>query len=251
MPWWLWAKRPLRFYFSLISCTTREKHTSLRKGYESECLAKTFSTKVAQNHRMGWVGRDLSRPSNPTPLQWAGPSSPGSGCTEPCPTWPGMFPGMGHRPPLWATCVRVSPPSWLKISSLYPVWIYSLLVKNHHPLSCHNRPCYKIIHSLSCFSQKKEKPIMLLKKPINNLPNFWSTLSKHFSISDTYFLGKGKGERKKERGKGKPPFHAFFQSGSRRPDPTAKKCNESASLFLKPGLVALLISSPRRWQRFK
>ena len=64
----------------------------------------------SQNHRTLWVGRDLWRPSSPSPLQWAGTASAGSGCWEPRPTWPGMFPGMGHRPPLWAACARVSPP---------------------------------------------------------------------------------------------------------------------------------------------
>jgi len=41
------------------------------------------------------ITKDLQRPSSPTPLQWAGTSSPGSGCSEPRPTWPGMVPGMG------------------------------------------------------------------------------------------------------------------------------------------------------------
>ena len=49
---------------------------------------------------------------SPTPLQWAGTSSSRSGCSEPRPNWPWMFPGMGHLLPLWATSVpSVSPPS--------------------------------------------------------------------------------------------------------------------------------------------
>jgi len=59
---------------------------------------------------MVWVGRDLQRPSSPTPLPWVGTSATGSGCSEPCPTWPGKVPGMGHLPPLWATSAKVSPP---------------------------------------------------------------------------------------------------------------------------------------------
>ena len=47
---------------------------------------------------MAWVGRDLSRSSSPSPLQWAGTSSTRSSCSEPYPTWPGMFPGMRHLP---------------------------------------------------------------------------------------------------------------------------------------------------------
>jgi len=58
---------------------------------------------------LGWKGPLKAIQSNP--LQWAGTSSTTSGCSEPHPTWPWMFPGMGHRPPLWATCARVSPPS--------------------------------------------------------------------------------------------------------------------------------------------
>ena len=72
---------------------------------------------------MLWVGRDLQRPSSPNPLQWAGTSATGSGCSEPRPTRPGKFPGMGHQSPLWATSARVSPPSLYKnlflVSNLY------------------------------------------------------------------------------------------------------------------------------------
>ena len=60
------------------------------------------------------------------PLQWAGTPSTGSGCSEPCPTWPGMFPGMGsplkatHAPhwPMMGNCIfhkapcALPPTSW-------------------------------------------------------------------------------------------------------------------------------------------
>ena len=61
--------------------------------------------------------------SSPTPLQRAGPSSTGSGCSEPRPTWPWMLPGMGHLPPLWATCANASPPSsfWFETIALCPI----------------------------------------------------------------------------------------------------------------------------------
>ena len=52
---------------------------------------------------MVWAGRDLKDRLVPTPLPWAGTPSTRAGCSEPRPTWPGMFPGMGHLPPLWAT----------------------------------------------------------------------------------------------------------------------------------------------------
>jgi len=64
----------------------------------------------SQNHRMLWVGRDLVRSSSQTPLQRAGTSSTRPSCSEPRPTWPWMFPGMGPPLPLWATCASVSPP---------------------------------------------------------------------------------------------------------------------------------------------
>lgn len=43
---------------------------------------------------------------SPTPLQRAGMSSTRCGCSEPPRTWPGVVPGLGHRPPLWATGAR-------------------------------------------------------------------------------------------------------------------------------------------------
>ena len=86
----------------------------------------------SQNGRMVWVGRDLSRPSSQTPLQWPGTSSTGSGCSEPQP-W--TFPGRGHWQPLWATWARVSPPSiqgriqWTICHVLYISFIYSFWLK--------------------------------------------------------------------------------------------------------------------------
>ena len=44
-------------------------------------------------------------------LLWAGISFARPGCSEPCPTWPWMFPGMGYLPSPWETCSSVSPPS--------------------------------------------------------------------------------------------------------------------------------------------
>ena len=63
------------------------------------------------NHRKFWVGRDPQRSSSPTPPQRAGTPLIRSGCSEPCPTWSWMFPGMGPPLPLWATRSSVSPPS--------------------------------------------------------------------------------------------------------------------------------------------
>jgi len=59
----------------------------------------------------GLGGKGPSKGTQPTPLPWAGTSPAGSGCSEPRPTQPGMFPGMGHQPLLWATWARVSAPS--------------------------------------------------------------------------------------------------------------------------------------------
>jgi len=70
-------------------------------------------------HGLGWKGPFKAILSQPLPQ--AGTSSTGSGCSEPCPTWPGTLPGTGHRPPLWAVSASVSPPSAKIFSSLYPV----------------------------------------------------------------------------------------------------------------------------------
>ena len=64
----------------------------------------------SQNHTMLWVGRDLGRPSTPNRLPWAGTSSTRPGCSEPRPTWPWVFPGMGLALRLWAICFSVSLP---------------------------------------------------------------------------------------------------------------------------------------------
>lgn len=40
------------------------------------------------------------------PLRWAGSSSTRTSCSEPCPSWPWMFPG--HLSPLWAICDYLS-----------------------------------------------------------------------------------------------------------------------------------------------
>jgi len=42
------------------------------------------------NHRMVWVGRDLTDHLVPTPLLWAGTPSTSPGCSEPC------RPGLEH-----------------------------------------------------------------------------------------------------------------------------------------------------------
>jgi len=76
------------------------------------CKARARWTHRSANHGIFWGGRDLYRSSSPTLLQWAGTSSTRPGCSEPCPTWPWMFPGMGHLPPLWATRSSVSPPPY-------------------------------------------------------------------------------------------------------------------------------------------
>jgi len=77
------------------------------------CLASDLQLKIieSQNHRKFWVGRDPQRSSSPTPLQRAGTPLTRSGCSEPCPTWSGMCPGMGPPLPLWATHSSVSQPS--------------------------------------------------------------------------------------------------------------------------------------------
>ena len=41
-----------------------------------------------QNHRMVWVGRDLTDELVPSPLPWAGTLSTRARCSKPRPTWP-------------------------------------------------------------------------------------------------------------------------------------------------------------------
>ena len=47
------------------------------------CWTQGARTRVLGIHWMVWVGRDLQRPSGPTPLHWTGTSSPGSGWLVP------------------------------------------------------------------------------------------------------------------------------------------------------------------------
>ena len=59
----------------------------------------------------GLGGKGPLKATQSNPLPWAGTSPTSSGCSEPHPTWPGMVPGTGHLPSLWAAWARVSPPS--------------------------------------------------------------------------------------------------------------------------------------------
>jgi len=62
-------------------------------------------------------------------------------CSEPHPAWPRVTAGMGHPPPLWATCASASPPLPLKkslfcyIQSKSPFWrsISELLIGHLEP----------------------------------------------------------------------------------------------------------------------
>ena len=65
------------------------------------------------------------------PLQWARSSSTRSGFLEPRPAWPRMFPGMGHLPPLWATCSSVSLPSLYKRKLERCRWLHWGLGSEH------------------------------------------------------------------------------------------------------------------------
>lgn len=56
------------------------------------------------NHRIVWAGRDLWRPSGPSPLQWTGIPTATSGYSELHPAWFWMTLGMGHPPLLRPTC---------------------------------------------------------------------------------------------------------------------------------------------------
>jgi len=61
--------------------------------------------------REGLGGKGPLKAVQPNPLERVLLTPTGSSCSEPHPTWPGMLPGLGHLPPLWATPSRVSPPS--------------------------------------------------------------------------------------------------------------------------------------------
>lgn len=58
---------------------------------------------LSWNHRKNWVGKTFKGHPVQHSLQWAGTSSTGSRCSEPCQTWPWMFPGMGQTPTSWPT----------------------------------------------------------------------------------------------------------------------------------------------------
>ena len=92
------------FYRSLILCTFQ-----IHSEYLSYKATNGHYHKIIEY--FGLEGTFKGRLVQP-PLQWVGTSSTRSGCSEPRPTWPWMFPGMGHLPPLWATWSSVSPPSW-------------------------------------------------------------------------------------------------------------------------------------------
>lgn len=59
------------------------------------CRQCIFGIWRLQNRGMVWFGRVLWRFSPPDPLQWSGTSPTRSTCSDPWPTWPWMFPGMG------------------------------------------------------------------------------------------------------------------------------------------------------------
>ena len=50
------------------------------------------------------------------------------------PTWPWMFPGMGHLPPLWATCASVSPPPIFLVKNFFLIFSLNLLSSSLKPL---------------------------------------------------------------------------------------------------------------------
>lgn len=96
----------------------------------------------------------------------------------------------------------------------------------------------KIMHSsLSCFLQEKGKAHHATKEADQWCTKFLKQAVKTLFDKRHLLSDKGKG-----KGKRKHPLPPFFQSSYRWPDQTATKCNRSASLFLKPGLIALLIS---------
>jgi len=118
----------------------RQPWTSRRAHYVPSPFASTnFYTTFFIEPQKGSGGKGPLKHTWSNPLPQAGTSSTRSGCSEPPPAWPGMFPQMGHQPPLWATCASASPPSLQKPSSLYPVQISPLSVLNHYTLSCFGR----------------------------------------------------------------------------------------------------------------
>jgi len=66
-------------------------HHKLLRAYaqETQSFRRCLNAcSLSQNHRMVWVGRDLTDHLVPTSLPWAGTPSTGPDCSKPCPTWP-------------------------------------------------------------------------------------------------------------------------------------------------------------------
>lgn len=63
------------------------------------------------------------------PLSSGGTASPTSGCSEPCPVWSWIFPGMKHPPPLWASCSVFHHCHCKRISSIYLDLTYFYFLK--------------------------------------------------------------------------------------------------------------------------
>lgn len=83
---------------------------------EDSTVLMTSSYRITES----WNGLGWQEPSEVIQsklLQWAGTSSTRPGSSEPSPTPPGVFPGMGHPRPLWAACYSVSLLSSWKNSS--------------------------------------------------------------------------------------------------------------------------------------
>ena len=105
--------------------------TSFQRGVT--CFVAAGARRDLLNHRiniLGWKGGLKAVQSNPLP--WALTSSTGSGCSETGPTWPGMFPGMGHRPPLWATWFQGL--TTLMVKNLFLISSLNLLSSSVKPL---------------------------------------------------------------------------------------------------------------------
>lgn len=75
-----------------------------------QALVSVYMRIEPWNHRMVCTGKNLKDNLVPNLVPWTGMPFTRPGYSDPHPTWPWTFPGMGQSWPLWATCASFHHP---------------------------------------------------------------------------------------------------------------------------------------------